>query len=612
MRKFLYRVFNTSSLAKAIKLLNWADRKKILIITFSQIATGFLDLAGITVLGALGALSIQGIETHAAGNKVLSLLNFLRLENMTFQGQVATLGIFAAALLITKTITSIFFIRKTFFFLSSKTSEISEVLLSNVLQQNLVDLQKRSSQQIVYSVAEGVKNILIGILGTAMTIVADASMLLVVTVGLFIIDPVVALSCTILISFTGFVLYNQLNTRSSEFGKQKNLYSVQSNEKTLEVLSTYREAVVRNRRQYYTGEIKKIQSKLSNVNAEISFQPYISKFAIETISVLGLLALAGFEFGTKNAVHAVSVLAVFMAGISRITPAALRIQQGFLTIKNSSGSAASTIDLIYELKDQESFTTDIYDPDYHYTDFNSQIILSKIKFKYPNSDKFVINDVSLKVDPGTTLAIVGPSGGGKSTLTDLILGILIPAEGRIYISGMSPADASKKWSGAISYIPQNVSIVSGTVRNNVGMGYNPETIDEERVWKALEVAQLSDFVLKLPEGINTDIGERGEKLSGGQRQRIGIARALFTQPKLLVMDEATSALDSQTEALITNAFLKFSGNVTVIIVAHRLATVKNADKVVYLDHGEIKAMGTFAEVRNAVSDFDEQVKLINN
>jgi ATP-binding cassette subfamily C protein len=597
--------------AKAIKLLTWPDRKKLLIITFSQIAIGFLDLAAITVLGALGALSVQGIESHKAGNKVSSLLNFLRLENVTFRSQVATLGIFAIALLITKTISSIFFMRKTFFFLSWKTSEIAADLLSNVLQQNLDDLQKRSSQQIVYSLAEGVKNILIGILGTAMTIVADASLLLVITVGLFIIDPVAALLSTILISFSGLVLYNQLSTRSGEFGKQAYLYSVQSNEKTLEVLSTYREAVVRNRRQYYVEEIKKIRSKLSDVNAELSFQPYISKFAIEIVSVLALLVLAGFEFGTKNAVHAVSVLAVFMAGISRVTPAALRIQQGFLTIKNSSGSTASTIDLIYELRDQEPVTTDISDPDYQYANFNSQIIVSKIKFKYLNSDKFAINDVSLTVDSGTTLAIVGPSGGGKSTLIDLILGILVPMEGHIYISGVSPADASKKWSGAISYIPQNVSIVSGTIRNNVGMGYSSEAIDEKWVWKALDEAQLSDFVLGLPEGINSDIGERGEKLSGGQRQRLGLARALFTQPKLLVMDEATSALDGQTEALITNAFSKLSGKVTVIIVAHRLSTVKNADKVVYLDHGEIKAMGTFAEVRNQVSDFDEQAKLMN-
>jgi ABC-type multidrug transport system fused ATPase/permease subunit len=190
-----------------------------------------------------------------------------------------------------------------------------------------------------------------------------------------------------------------------------------------------------------------------------------------------------------------------------------------------------------------------------------------------------------------------------------LLGVLIPDTGSITISGLNPEMASRSWSGAISYVPQNVSIISGSVRENVSMGYDFSTATDKAVWKALDLAQLGDTFRKLPRGLETQVGEDGNQISGGQRQRLGIARALFTSPKLLILDESTSSLDGITEAEITKSLQGLAGEITVVIVAHRLSTIRNATQVLYIRDGRLIAQGNFDEVRKQVPEFNLQAKL---
>jgi ABC-type multidrug transport system fused ATPase/permease subunit len=245
-------------------------------------------------------------------------------------------------------------------------------------------------------------------------------------------------------------------------------------------------------------------------------------------------------------------------------------------------------------------------------DFIADVELSEVSFTYHGKDTPALNHVSFTVNGGKSLAIVGPSGSGKTTLVDVLLGLIDPLEGKVLISKHSPKDAIENWSGAIAYVPQNVVIVNGSIRENVTLGYQngPET--EEHVLEALRLAQLSDLIETMPEGLETNVGERGTKLSGGQRQRLGIARALFTNPKLLVLDEATSSLDGQTESDFSEAINSLRGQVTVILIAHRLSTVRTADEVLYLSSGEIVARGTFDEIRNAVPEFEKQAQLLGS
>jgi ABC-type multidrug transport system fused ATPase/permease subunit len=208
------------------------------------------------------------------------------------------------------------------------------------------------------------------------------------------------------------------------------------------------------------------------------------------------------------------------------------------------------------------------------------------------------------------VAITGSSGAGKTTLVDLLLGVHIPTSGDIYISGLSPLDAFQKWPGATAYVPQDTVIVNGNIWENIALGfdYNPE--HEKYINEALKLSNLEDYVQSLPEGLFTKVGDRGHKLSGGQRQRLGIARALFTKPKLLVLDEATSSLDAQTESDITEAIKSLKGKTTIIMIAHRLSSVRNADQVIFINNGMIESIGTFEEVRKKVPNFDKQANLM--
>jgi ABC-type multidrug transport system fused ATPase/permease subunit len=238
------------------------------------------------------------------------------------------------------------------------------------------------------------------------------------------------------------------------------------------------------------------------------------------------------------------------------------------------------------------------------------IEISNVSFKYPLATETALNGIDLIINEGSTVALVGPSGAGKTSIVDGLLGVLSPDSGKVLISGLEPSATVSRWPGAISYVPQDVIVTNGSIRENVSLGFPVSVATYELVMDALKLAQADDFVSALPMGMDTSVGDRGTKLSGGQRQRIGIARALFTRPKLLVLDEATSSLDGQTESDISQAIQGLKGSVTVVMIAHRLATVINADQVIYMDKGRIIAQGTFEEVRRAVPDFDAQAKLM--
>ncbi len=238
------------------------------------------------------------------------------------------------------------------------------------------------------------------------------------------------------------------------------------------------------------------------------------------------------------------------------------------------------------------------------------ISVSEATFTYPAAEVVSIHVAALDIPEGSSVALVGGTGAGKSTLADLILGVLEPDEGIITIGGLPPRAAIRRWPGAIGYVPQSVAMSDGTVRDNVALGLPRGLVDDEQIWRALEQAHLAGFLADSRGGLETVIGERGVRLSGGQRQRLGLARALYSCPRLLVLDEATSALDAETEVAIAQTIEALAGDVTRVTVAHRLATVRSSDLVVYLERGHIVAQGTFDEVRAANPDFDRQATLL--
>lgn len=592
------------------QVLSTSDRKKLISVSIFQILLSLLDLVGVALIGVIGALTVNGVRSQKSEGKVGQVLEFLNLSSLSFQTQTVFLALIAVSLLIARTLLSVVLTRKTLFFLSRRSAEISSRLVAQVMAQPLSDINQFTTQYIHYTLTTGVNALTLGVFGSIVSVLSDFALLLVLGIGILILDPITALLTLTIFGSIVIYMYILTNTKTQRITLCHSELTIKDSEVLLELVSGYREAFIRNRRGYFVDRVKKIKRDIADYSAELAWMPNISKYVVEIAFTLGTMAVAALQFVTNDSAKAVGSLTLFLAAGSRITPALLRAQQNLVTINGSISRAKPTIELF------KKTNSDLSLPDYdskieieHYG-FESSIELTNLSYRYPGSNLNVLKSINLNILPGETVAIVGSSGAGKSTLVDLILGIHIPSEGTIRISGCTPVQSITKWPGAIGYVPQEVVLMSGSIAENIGSGFDISDISAELIQEALKIAKLDEFVATLPLGLNSKVGERGGSLSGGQRQRIGIARAMFTKPRLLVLDEATSSLDGQTESEISEAIQGLKGKVTLILIAHRLSTVQKADRVVYLKNGEIVAQGSFEEVRKAVPDFNKQAQLM--
>jgi len=601
-------------LKKSVTLLNRADKKKLGWIAGVQILLSILDLLGVIIIGLITALAVSALTAQVPGNRLSNVLNFFEIKDNSPQIQALILGIVAAALLIIKTLVSLKLTKKSLYFLNIKAAEISGQLVRKFLNRPLQDMQQTSVYQSLYNLTTGVQSMSNGIIATSLSLASDTALLLVLLAGLMFVDPIVAISSLVIFSSTGALLYSAVQVRSQSIGRETALLSVQNNNSIIEIFEGFREAVVRNRRGYYAHKIGQERRELALLNAEMTFFPQISKYVIEITIVLSGFLISALQFLMNDAYIAVAVLSMFMVASSRMGPAVLRIQQSLLTFKTSVGMAQPTIQLIEELSAESEMVIveeqKMINLVENYEGFDPEVKIRNLTVHYPDRKIPAISNLSLDIHAGSVVAIVGSSGAGKSTLVDCLLGILKASSGTVQISGMKSLDAISLWPGAIGYVPQEVFVSSGTLLENVALGFETSKINLEKVIECLSKVQLLDFVNELRDGVNTTLGDFNSMMSGGQRQRLGIARALYTSPKLLILDEATSALDGQTESEISMAIQSLKGDVTLILVAHRLSTVRHADRVHYLSEGTLKMSGTFTEVRAAIPEFDQQAKLM--
>ena len=609
------RLVNLSSLSfvkyfkRCLKLFGKRDKQRLFFLTAMNVLSGFLDLVGVGLIGILGALGVSGIQSKEPGNRVSLVLTTLGLETLTFQQQALVLAAGATAILTLRTMISVFLTRKTLNFLSNRAAAMSSALASKILNSELSYVTSNASQDILYRLTTGIGIIVLGVVGTVISLFADLALLIVITVGLFLVDPSVALSTLVLFGGIGLILYRILSSSARHAGAQNMRLSIESSRIILEALDSYRVAIVRSRRGHYVQEISQSRFELAKVQADLQFMPSITKYVIESVMIFGILIITGIQFALKDAVQATATMALFMAASSRIAPAVMRIQQAAVQIRSNAGAAYTTLDLFEELDKSEMVPNQQFNRTEE-KNFEPWISVNDLSVTFDSIDHDVLRNINLSFSPGTLTAIVGPSGAGKSTLLDAILGITNPKSGEVLISGYSPLEAFSKWPSKVGFVPQETYIRKGTIRENIALGFASSEIDDSAVNNAIQRAQLSEFVSAYPEGIYAEIGESGSTISGGQRQRLGIARALYTEPKIIILDEATSSLDAVTEHAITSAIKGLKGSVTLIVVAHRLSTIQDADTVVYLSDGHLVSQGTFEEVRQSVSDFAEQAQVM--
>lgn len=597
------------SIRISLKLLTRRDRKLIYLVIVLTIAFSILDLVGVILMGAIGSLSVTGISSGKTGDRVNQLLKFLGIQDLTLQSQVAIIGITAALILITKTILSLVFSRKSLFFLARRGARISSDLVSKYFSGPLNLINNRSAQESIFALTSGVAYVMVGVIGVWMSLIADISLLIILGLGLFVVDARTTIGAIVLYGGVSIVLHKLMHKKVSEIGEKQSKLNVISSQRIYEAITAYRELLVRDRRGYYSKEISDIRYQLADGTANISFMQNISKYVLELTLVISSLLLAGYQFTTTTASRAIATVTIFAAASTRITPAVLRVQQGLIQIRANLGQARPAVLLMEELKDRPLQSLIHHKIEITHFGFSGDIKVEKVSFNYVPG-KLVLSEISLEISRGEFVAIVGNSGAGKTTLVDVILGALQPSYGTIEISGLAPLDSFSKWPGAVSYVPQDCPIVEGTIKENLGLGYNLNEISDEMCWHALKVSHLDEFVKNLEEGLETKVGDRGTKLSGGQRQRLGIARALITSPRVLILDEATSALDGITESQVSESIKNMKGEITLLVIAHRLSTIQEADRIYYLESGKVKGIGNFQELKKEFPMFAQQAQLM--
>jgi ABC-type multidrug transport system fused ATPase/permease subunit len=606
------------SVSASLALLTKRDRRFLLLVVLIQFLLSLLDLAGIILLGVVVTISVAAFSGDSTpGGSIGTIVDYLP-KGTSF---IIFLGVMAGLALVAKSLFGMFLTRRTFQFLANRQAIISGSIARRLLSQPLLFVQRRSSQQVSVALTSGVSALTLGILGPATVIAAEVSLVTVLFVGLLVVDPAVALFSLVFFGLLALLLHLLLGPWSGRLGTRYSLAEIESLAQIQHAMRAYREIAVLGRREHFASRFQSLRWESAGVIADQFILGQIGKYVFEIGLVIGGGLLVLLVTLTQDTVAGVGVISIFLVASARLFPSLLRLQSSSTNIRGASGTGAVTLGLLADLDEAESdgakdYLSDSVIKKLHdevglgYPDFDPSLRVTDVSLRYPGAATLALDSVTFETQSNCSLALVGATGAGKSTLADAILGVLLPDVGTVSISGVEPHECVDRWPGAMAYVPQDVAVLSGTVRDNVALGIPTDFIDDSLVWEALERAQLSTFLQESRDGIATIVGENGVQLSGGQRQRLGIARALYSRPKLLVLDEATSSLDAETERIITETLDSLGGDVTLIVIAHRLATVRHFDQVIHLSEGRITGRGTFEEVRAQVPEFNRQAELL--
>lgn len=605
------------TIRKSLKSLSNSHRRSYFLLSVIQFVTSLLDLVAVAGIGVLSIAITTDKDGLRSNGVFFKLLNSLEVHFNDKSDLIATLAFLVVSLFVLKSIASLYFSRRLLHFLSARVAEISQDLFKRIFSQSILFIQKRSSQEVVAGLNGGVSAAIMVILGSACLMTAEIGLLLILGMGLFLVDPWLTLFSFFFFGLLIFTLQKSLSKVGILAGRERSLSEIQLTSVIQETISSFREIYIADRSAFTIEKFLKIRLRGIKSLSDAQWVALIPKYVMESALMVGAGLLAGYQFVKHDSITAFATLAVFLAAGSRILPSILRIQGSYSLLQNNIGTAEYYFQFIRDLEDEDKVQNIVSDASFsNYQSstspnvFNGSISLTSVYFTYPGRKNPTLANVNLEIPAGSSLAIVGSTGSGKSTLADLMLGVMNPQKGKILLGGVAPRDAMKLWPGKVGYVPQMVSLFNSTIRENIAIGRDISDIDDNKVWEVLEHCRLAEFFQSNPEGLMAQIGERGVKLSGGQRQRVGLARALYGEPELLVLDEATSALDAETEEAILGVIKSFSQKMTFVSIAHRLATVREVDNLIYLEKGRVIALGSFEDVRKMVPQFDKQARLL--
>jgi ABC-type multidrug transport system fused ATPase/permease subunit len=485
--------------------------------------------------------------------------------------------------------------------------EIGKRLFAAYIKAPWTERLKRSSAELVRLGDVGVAASTSGFLLPLIGLPAQVAGFVVIVVVVVIAQPATAVITVIYLGLIMLLLTRVVSTRSVVAGRTARDYASKVAALMTDMVTALKEITLRNKADEVATVVLRNRRHASLARANLNFLGAMPRFVLDTSLVGGFLLVGVFGYITGGLTAAVGAIALFAVAGFRLIPTLTGLQS---IITTTTANVAQVRAAITDIRSATSYLEHAervgHDP---INGTPRMLRLENVEYHYPGSNLPAVTGINLEIPMGTTLALVGSSGAGKTTLVDILLGLLVPTSGRISIDGQSLENVLAAWRSRVGYVPQDVAVFDGTVAQNVALSWEDDKIDPERVGAALKKAQLLDVVMSRPHGLNSRVGDRGMSLSGGQRQRLGIARALYSDPLVLIMDEATSALDTKTESDVAFAIRQLRGEITIISVAHRLATIRDNDLVCYMQDGAIRDRGTFEELIDRVPNFAEQAQL---
>ncbi len=586
-----------STVRQLLAVLPPGSRRFILIFAVMQSSLAVLDVMALGLLAVVLAPMISGSEI------TLPIVGALS-EPGDFVPVLVTVGL----LIISKSVFAI----GLQYWATRRFARFEQVLGARLLETTFkapwTERLQRNSTDLVRSTDVGVGATVAGVLIPFAQLSGEIFTFVAVMAVLLIAQPLLATATLIYFGLVAAVLYRFVLRKAVKAGQDNRTYSTQSVRLISEMVHSLKEITLRNKSGEVAEVVLGVRKHASKARADQSFLGAIPRYVLEAglIGGLALGATIGYFTG-GGAPGALSAVALFGVAGFRIVPSLTRFQ----TIMAQTGANMPFAQQVLEeiQRGQGYVEAERIAGSTELPDDAISLRLDNVTFTYPGASVPAVQEVSLELPFGQTLALVGASGSGKSTLVDVVLGLLEPQSGQVLIGERPLAQGLQGWRRRVGYVPQDVSLFDASVARNVALTWKDEGVDDERVREALRRAQLLDVIEARPDGIHGKVGERGLNLSGGQRQRLGVARALYTDPLVLVMDEATSALDTSTEAAVTAAIRELRGQVSVIVVAHRLATIRHSEQVCFMRDGHMIASGTFDEVVAAQPDFAMQAAL---
>ena len=567
------------------KVLNKKQKSRVVVLIFMILIGAVLETLGVSMIYPLieTVMMPEVFEQNAMIVWICNVLGYTSAEQFVTFMLLALIFIFIFKNLY---LLLLYYVQHSF--ITNSQYRISRDLLKVYLNRPYEFYLNASTGDImrtVYSDSTGIFNLLL----QCMQFITEFMVAIFLGTYLLIIDPVMTIVMGILL--VGITLLSSafLKPRISRIGEESRQQQSKMYKTIMQSINSVKDVKVYAKEDAFLGIYRKYGKRYYNLARDHEVLSSVPRLAIEAFSLSGVLAYMAvmMKLG-QNVQTMVPQLSAFAVAAVRLLPSASRITPYLANIayyRPTLDYVYANVELPKNVDERVAETKAVTETDK--LKFHDCIKVEQLYYKYPNTDKYIFENARMQVPYGKSVGIMGPSGAGKTTVVDIMLGLLRVESGTITCDGVNVLEHYGQWLANIGYISQTINMVDDTIRANIAFGVDVDDIDDARVWQVLEEAQLADFVRNLPNGINTVIGERGVRISGGQRQRVGIARALYHDPEILILDEATSALDNDTEAAIMEAIENFHGRKTMLIIAHRLKTIENCDIIYKVENGKI-------------------------